>query len=200
MKKIIFFFVFLGSLIIPAFAFADWTNPVNPTWFPIHFHATWQEENIPVGAVNAFIVWEVQGGDNCDSVSFESDGADVPVLFSPEGLEADWIFALSDNPDSSYYIIPAWLDCWKANKVNAIANVGFLDENNAQLEGWIGADYNFTLSDIPAYNIVPLELDFTSKVLKYPKNLASNIGDLIYIIIGLPLAFWSVGKIIKLVA
>jgi hypothetical protein len=52
--------------------------------------------------------------------------------------------------------------------------------------------------EIPPYNFIPVQLDFPAKILTYPKTLFSDIGDIIALIIGLPLAFWGIGKVITL--
>jgi hypothetical protein len=193
MKKIIFFFILLGGLIIPVFALADvnWSSPIGNVWFPITISANWNESDI----ISYQWGFELGIDDADDSpsgnynicgdwiVSFvlhpaSELGGEAFITAEDLGITQENMDCINSHPEIINYVRIAWWD----------------DQMN--LVGYYNNSY-FTLSE-KLYNIIPLKSDFTSKILSYPKNLGSNVKDLIYLIIGLPLAFWSVRKIIGL--
>ncbi len=201
MKKLIFFLALIGGLIFPVLAFAEinFSSPTGEVWFPITFSATWEAGDIPENAVWVDLAFQTDfTGHPCEdfgNLSQETSVMDPPLWFPASGLSAEWVLPISDTFGSNDAI-----DCAKKNLSPAIITLYFWDENFvAILDGYF--DHWFVLSgpDIQApYNIIPLQLDFPAKILTYPKTLFSDIGDIIALIIGLPLAFWGIGKVITL--
>jgi hypothetical protein len=204
MKKIIFFFVLFGGLILPVFAFAnfDFINPISPTWFPVKVNAIWEIGDIPEpdNAVwwNYQVALDSQGFLGYTPDCFDFASADLySDYFASSTLGAEVIFSADELIASDEQEGLICLEKYH-NDIQNDVFLWFYDENYNSVGDFV--DFSFTLSQesqVP-YNIVPLKSDFASKILTYPKNLGSNVIDLIYLIIGLPLAFWSIGKIISL--
>jgi hypothetical protein len=202
MKKIIFFFVLLGGLIYPVFAFADvnWIGPISPTWFPVNVNANWLESDIPDNAVwwNYQVALDSQGFFGTTPDCFDFASADFySDYFASSTLGAEVIFTSNELIASDDQEGLICLEKYH-NDIQNDVFLWFYDENYYSVGDFV--DFPFTLSQEQApYNIVPLKSDFSEKILTYPKNLGSNVMDLIYLIIGLPLAFWTIRKIITLV-
>jgi hypothetical protein len=194
MKKIIFFLALIGGLIFPVLAFAEvnFSGPTGEVWFPITFSATWEAGDIPENAV-----WVVPYFYTYECDEWELQPSDY---ISVSGLAGDWLWELSDmelwwNDEETWPDILACLE----QGTDALTLLWWYDVHFSSL-GPDPAEFPFSVleKEIPPYNFIPVQLDFPAKILTYPKTLFSDIGDIIALIIGLPLAFWGIGKVITL--